>query len=524
MKTIKLIYLILFTALLLGSESYAQNSNDLCNLDKSKMIPLRDAKYRKYQYTANLEGSAIKKSVDSNGKNIPYGIHFDTGSWTTSVPGGALNWTNVKILEKNIKDPWGKLADKVSGQFILKSEDGTQYVIDDYIFYATKKDENTYLPDDRTSVYGNGSIMGAFPSLQPGDKLPSLPYAIAKKYSPNNLGFGIVSNCLEDVQKDWNAFKSYLQIGISSDVANQLNWRTDIPNWRKSSTDFCPEATPGFKVKINFSDTKNTIETADDLIATIDTGAPDLTLRLAQNDPQNQAAFSKHFVKKGPWQRWNNKGYDDAAKTLINADVTIQFTDSKGEKNSYTYTVGNDAFTSPASMYVGTWNGDVPWKVQTPDKPKNRISIGNTIYFYCPVFYYDIKNKQVGLGFNKQEAKKNTLNAGESLLTNQRLYSSNGVYYLAMQADGNLCIYKTEGDKFVWCSMAHGFAGGKLVMQTDGNLVVYTGNEAKWNSETHPYYNAKFRDTNNKPVKLVLENDGKLNLYTAAGKVIWTNK
>ena len=61
MKAKKIIYLILFTVLILGSESYAQNSNDLCNLDKSKMIPLRDAKYRKYQYTANLEGSAIKK-------------------------------------------------------------------------------------------------------------------------------------------------------------------------------------------------------------------------------------------------------------------------------------------------------------------------------------------------------------------------------------------------------------------------------------------------------------------------------
>ena len=134
---------------------------------------------------------------------------------------------------------------------------------------------------------------------------------------------------------------------------------------------------------------------------------------------------------------------------------------------------------------------------------------------------YEKENKEE----NKKEVKKNTLNAGESLLTNQRLYSSNGVYYLAMQADGNLCIYKTEGDKFVWCSMVHGFAGGKLIMQTDGNLVVYNNtNEAKWNSETHPFYNEKFRDANNKPVKLILENDGKLNLYTAAGKVIWSNK
>ena len=62
-------------------------------------------------------------------------------------------------------------------------------------------------------------------------------------------------------------------------------------------------------------------------------------------------------------------------------------------------------------------------------------------------------------------------------------------------------------------------------MQTDGNLVVYDGdNAAKWNSETHPYFDPKFKNPSNKPVKLVLENDGKLNLYTSSGSVIWSNK
>ena len=96
------------------------------------------------------------------------------------------------------------------------------------------------------------------------------------------------------------------------------------------------------------------------------------------------------------------------------------------------------------------------------------------------------------------------------------------------QEDGNLCVYRYDNGKqggFVWCSMAYGFAPGRFTMQSDGNAVVYTtGNEAKWSSETHPYFDAKFRDANNKPVKLVLEDDGALKLYTASGSVVWSSK
>lgn len=123
---------------------------------------------------------------------------------------------------------------------------------------------------------------------------------------------------------------------------------------------------------------------------------------------------------------------------------------------------------------------------------------------------------------------KNTLKAGETLKTGEKLISDNGAYMLRMQEDGNLCIYKHDNGKqgaFVWCSMAHGFKGAKLMMQTDGNLVVYDeAGTAKWNSKTHPYHDARFKSRNLTPVKLVLEDDGKLNLYNAKGKVVWTNE
>jgi hypothetical protein len=118
----------------------------------------------------------------------------------------------------------------------------------------------------------------------------------------------------------------------------------------------------------------------------------------------------------------------------------------------------------------------------------------------------------------------NTLMAGQSLATGQRLYSSNGAFYLAMQSDGNLCVY-TAQNGFQWCSMKHGFKGGKLQMQTDGNLVVYDGaGAAKWDSKTQGYFDAKWKQAAYKPTKMVIENDGKVNLYNAAGAVVWSNK
>lgn len=372
-------------------EIFGVEKNELCDLDKSKMIPLKDATYRAYQFTAKLTGRAIKG-------NTPYEINFDTGSLTTSIPGGALDLSQITILEENVKDSWGRDADKVSGQLILESVDGTPYVIDDYVFYAVKNANGTYAADDRTAIYGN-SIMGAFPSIGFWSVDPSFPYVLATKYASENLGFGIVTDCRSDAESDGSSSKSYLQIGIDPQISSQLKWRTDVPNWRTNITDFSPEAVPGFKVMIHFSDAGDTpvIETSDNLMSTIDTGAPDLTLRLGADDPQNNPLFASHFINDGPWKGWGT--YDGYTKSLLNAKVTVEFTDSLGEKNSYTFPVGDNAWETPSTLYAGDWDSNVPWPVSQPQKPKNRINLGNTIYNYCPVYFYDIKNKRVGIGF-----------------------------------------------------------------------------------------------------------------------------
>ena len=360
------------------------------------MIPLRDPVHRAYQYTIAVKGSAINGTT-------PYELHFDTGSWTTSIPGGALDFSQVTVITQDVTTDWGRPADLVEGQLSVETVDGTVYTLDNYRFYALKESHGgAYLPDDRTQPYGNGAIMGAFPSPYPYRNEQSFPYLLTEKYAANNQGMGIVSTCVptdKGLSAGWHLMDSYLQIGNTPEITDYLLWRHDAPKWIPNPG-FYPEAVPGFQVAIDFPNTNERIVTSDSLVATVDTGAPDLTLRLDAADPQYAQPFATHFVKDGPWVNWNDD-YRADAMTLLNASVTIIFTDDKGTAQSYNYDVGSDpyhAYQTPASLFAGRWAGNVPWKPATPSFPKYRINLGNSVYFFWPVYYWDIANARVGIG------------------------------------------------------------------------------------------------------------------------------
>jgi Astacin (Peptidase family M12A) len=117
-----------------------------------------------------------------------------------------------------------------------------------------------------------------------------------------------------------------------------------------------------------------------------------------------------------------------------------------------------------------------------------------------------------------------TLTAGSRLTEGQRLVSTNQVYYLGMQTDGNLCIKKVQDDGFVWCSMVNLGSGCQLILQADGNLVVSDkNNKAVWFSMTQAYFDPKFGTADWKPVRAVIEDNGTLCLYSATNKKVWTN-
>ncbi len=364
--------------------------------DVNQLIPLQAANYRKNDFVAKVCGSAILGDKE-------YEINFDTGSWTLSIPYGCLDKTKLEMVEKDVKDCWKNNADKVKGEIALKSSDGkTTYSIHDYVFFARKNDDGTDAPCDREEIYGN-AIMGAFPSVDTDSGLKSFPYALAEKYSDEkklNLGFGIVTP----------ADKSYLILGDDQKIKSySTHWRTDIPMWRdEKKVSFCPEATPGFTIRLSFPDESagdgkeklNEIVVSD-LKATIDTGAPDMTLRLGEKNPQENSPFSNYFTKeKAFFLNWGGAYKTDAKMIVGNCNVTVEFKDSSGQVSSYSFKVDQKA----NGVAVGTWDGAVPWEINETSKTRTRFNLGNTIYRHCPIFFYDIKNKSVGIMFGQKNA------------------------------------------------------------------------------------------------------------------------
>jgi len=130
-------------------------------------------------------------------------------------------------------------------------------------------------------------------------------------------------------------------------------------------------------------------------IATIDTGAPDLTMRLGKDDPHRRDPYKRFFNDKTPpWYA------PDKCRTAGNGvTVKIAFTGSSGQTGSYQWTIRDPKGRYvPNGLIVGDWTAGIPWG-ESLDKPLNRFNLGNSIYFYIQAHVWDIKNNRVGFYF-----------------------------------------------------------------------------------------------------------------------------
>lgn len=118
---------------------------------------------------------------------------------------------------------------------------------------------------------------------------------------------------------------------------------------------------------------------------------------------------------------------------------------------------------------------------------------------------------------------KNTLSVGQRLNEGQSLTSSNGVYFVTMQGDGNLVVYRrggAGGNEAIWWSRTAGACCGgfSLVMQGDNNLVMYSSRKASggavWSSRSI------CRST---PARAVMQNDGNFVIYAGDNSAIWAS-
>ena len=87
---------------------------------------------------------------------------------------------------------------------------------------------------------------------------------------------------------------------------------------------------------------------------------------------------------------------------------------------------------------------------------------------------------------------KRELDKNERLLPGYKLMSGNNQYFLSLQTDGNLVLYKVGGSA-IWASNTMGKSSSYAVMQTDGNFVIYGPTGAIWATNTDGHADAHLK-------------------------------
>lgn len=110
----------------------------------------------------------------------------------------------------------------------------------------------------------------------------------------------------------------------------------------------------------------------------------------------------------------------------------------------------------------------------------------------------------------------NVLQSGDTLSTGDQITSANGMFFLAMQGDGNLVEYMYDGSMTpaIWASGTAGQGPSHLVMQGDGNLVIYRNSSGyTWASGTAGQGDSYLR----------VQDDGNLVVYRDSGGYTWAS-
>lgn len=102
---------------------------------------------------------------------------------------------------------------------------------------------------------------------------------------------------------------------------------------------------------------------------------------------------------------------------------------------------------------------------------------------------------------------------GQTLASGKWLLSPNRAYLLGMQTDGNLVLRRVSDKRTLWHSRRYGQPGARLVLQTNGNLVIWRGRQPVWSTRTA-----------GRMLRLAVQNNGHLVLYTASGSIAWTQQ
>lgn len=104
------------------------------------------------------------------------------------------------------------------------------------------------------------------------------------------------------------------------------------------------------------------------------------------------------------------------------------------------------------------------------------------------------------------------LNPGESLAIGGSIMSQNGQSTLILQEDGNLVLYRANGQPH-WATGTYGSQADQTIMQEDGNFVLYGPAGPLWASGTYDHPGAW----------LILPDDGNLVIYDEVNNPLWAS-
>jgi hypothetical protein len=112
--------------------------------------------------------------------------------------------------------------------------------------------------------------------------------------------------------------------------------------------------------------------------------------------------------------------------------------------------------------------------------------------------------------------KRNTILSHEVIPRNSSLYSTNSLYRLTMQNDGNFVLYTNQG-KALWASGSGGKGGAYAGFNSnDGIVRVYNKSRVSvWQNTTKIFYGTDYAK------RLVVQDDGNVVLYSNLGKPVW---
>ncbi|AZA83407.1 curculin domain-containing protein [Chryseobacterium lactis] len=187
---------------------------------------------------------------------------------------------------------------------------------------------------------------------------------------------------------------------------------------------------------------------------------------------------------------WDTKTTDRGVKAVFQEDGNlVVYTPANGVAfTSNTYGKGADRLTVQDDGNLVIYNGSNPlWASKSGGKPINN-------------------NSRNDYGF-----RRDYVNKGYKLRGGEKLYSSNGNYYLIFQNDGNLVLSNRNGNA-IWGAGTER-RGDRAEFQNDGNLVIYDRyNKSIWSSNTF----GKGAE------KLMVQNDGNLVIYGRNLNPVWS--